>query len=283
MPHLPHPHLSVVIPAFNNSDFIQATIRSILAQDYDDFELVIADHSSTDDTWRILEFFADDPRVTLLHTPAGGGAQRNWRRVTEAASGDYLRLVPGDDLLYPGTLTAQVQALDANPDAALAASKRDILDARGRVSIHGRGLQGLTGLVDGVTAVRRTIRLGTNVFGEPLCVTMRREALAAAGGWDGQFPYLIDQTSYTRVLLHGKLIAVPGVCGGFRVNAGQWSIALVDRQAEQAKAYHRWVREQIPSRISTADVWTGNRRAELMALARRAFYTLNRSRLRTPA
>jgi glycosyltransferase involved in cell wall biosynthesis len=65
--------LSVVVPAYNNADFIADTMRSILQQDYEDFEVIVADHSSTDDTVAVLQKFAGDPRVTLLSTPAGGG------------------------------------------------------------------------------------------------------------------------------------------------------------------------------------------------------------------
>lgn len=275
------PRVSVVIPAYNNADFIDDTMRSILAQTFRDFELIVADHTSDDDTAQRLWRYTDDARVTVLNTPAGGGALRNWNRVTDAAGGELIKLVPGDDVLYPSMLAAHVAALDAHPGAVLAASKRDILDAAGRVSMRGRGLQGLRpGVVDGVAAIRRTVRAGTNVFGEPHSVTMRRADLVAAGGWDARFPYLIDQTSYSRVLLRGDMVAVAGVHSGFRVNAGQWSIALVDEQARQVKDYHAWCRAQAPDRISAGDVWYGNRRAEFTARARRAYYRLLGSRLR---
>jgi glycosyltransferase involved in cell wall biosynthesis len=278
------PRLSVVIPAFNNADFIADAVRSVLEQDHPDFELIVADHSSTDDTRAVLERFAHDPRMTLLDTPAGGGAEANWRRVSEAASGQYLKLLPGDDLLYPGALTAHSEALAAHPAVVLVSSPRDILDARGRVTIKKRGLQGVARRQQpGVEVIRQTVRRGTNVFGEPGCVTMRRETLEQAGGWDARFPYLIDQTSYSKVLLRGDYLPVDRALAGFRVNQGQWSVALVNEQATQAKAYHAWCREQAPDTISASDVWLGNRRAEFMALARRAYYTLNRPRMSAAA
>ncbi|SDZ41096.1 glycosyltransferase family 2 protein [Herbiconiux ginsengi] len=278
------PRLSVVIPAFNNADFIADAVRSVLDQDHPDFELVVADHSSTDDTRAVLETFADDPRVTLLNTPAGGGAEANWRRVSEAATGEYLKLLPGDDLLYPGALRAHSDALDVHPGVVLVSSPRDILDARGRVTIKKRGLQGVARRQQpGVEVIRQTVRRGTNVFGEPGCVTMRRETLEQAGGWDARFPYLIDQTSYSKVLLRGDYLPIDQAFAGFRVNQGQWSVALVNEQAAQAKAYHAWCREQAPETISASDVWLGNRRAEFMALARRAYYTLNRPRMSAAA
>ncbi|MDO9395145.1 MAG: glycosyltransferase family 2 protein [Herbiconiux sp.] len=278
------PLFSVVIPAFDNAPYIAAAVRSVLEQQHDDFELVVADHASTDATLAELEPFTADPRVRLLHTPAGGGAEANWRRVSEAASGAYLKLLPGDDVLYPDALRAHSEALDAHPGVVLVSSRRDILDARGRVTIPRRGLQGVARRVQpGVEAVRQTVRRGTNVFGEPGSVTMRRAELEAAGGWDARFPYLIDQTGYTKVLLRGDYLPVDRTLGGFRVNDGQWSVALMNDQASQAKAYHAWCHEQAPDVIAAADVRRGDRRAELMALARRAYYTINSRGMRTTA
>lgn len=279
------PQLSVVIPAYNNADFIAATVRSVLTQSHGDFELVVADHSSTDDTLVVLEAFADDKRMRILNTPAGGGAEANWRRVSEAATGEYLKLLPGDDVLYPGALQAHAEALDENPSVVLVSSPRDIMDARGKVTIRNRGLQGVARRRQpGAEVVRQTVRRGTNVFGEPGCVTMRRANLEEAGGWDARFPYLIDQTGYSKVLFGGgDYLPVDRTLAGFRVNSGQWSVALVGQQAEQAKAYHAWCRTQAPETISAADVRLGDRRAELMALARRAYYTVTAPRMRVAA
>ncbi|MBH5141774.1 glycosyltransferase family 2 protein [Rhodococcus erythropolis] len=273
------PQLSVVIPAYNNASVIAETMRTVLTQDMSDFELIVADHSSDDGTMWELEQFEDDPRVTLLNTPAGGGAQANWRRVSEAASGEYIKLVCGDDLLYPGLLSTQVEALDIHPTAVGVGVRRDILDARGRPVIRGRGLQGLRGLVNGADAIRRTIVEGTNVFGEPVCMMFRREPFEEAGGWDGRFPYLIDMTSYSNALIGGDFLALDQTLAGFRVSAAQWSVALVNEQAAQAKAYNRHFQERLPWKISRRDLWIGNRRAEVMAVERRTFYSVFRSRL----
>ena len=54
--------VAVVVPAYNNADYIERTMRSILAQTYRDLEIIVADHASTDDTWAILQQYASDPR-----------------------------------------------------------------------------------------------------------------------------------------------------------------------------------------------------------------------------
>ena len=82
------PRVSVVVPSFQNAHYIRATMESVLAQTFRDFELVVADHSPRDSTWEILQEFTRDPRVRLLRTPTGGGAERNWNAVTREARGD---------------------------------------------------------------------------------------------------------------------------------------------------------------------------------------------------
>jgi Glycosyltransferases involved in cell wall biogenesis len=182
------PRVSVVVPSFNNASFIEATMDSILAQTFEDFELIVADHSSADGTWELLQRYLTDPRVRLLRTEAGGGAPRNWERVTAAARGELLKLVCGDDIIYPDCLRRQVEAMDANPSVVLVAAQRDLIDARGALLLSRRGLAGLTGRVAGRVAARHTVVAGSNIFGEPACVLFRRETLQDAGGWDAGTP-----------------------------------------------------------------------------------------------
>ena len=70
------PRVSVVVPTYNSVAFIDATMRSILAQTFTDFELVVSDHSSTDGTWEALQQFTEDPRVRLSRLALEVGRRR---------------------------------------------------------------------------------------------------------------------------------------------------------------------------------------------------------------
>lgn len=59
------PRVSVVVPAYNNADFLAQTLRSVLDQSFEDFELIVSDHGSSDGTWDVMQTVADDPRVRL--------------------------------------------------------------------------------------------------------------------------------------------------------------------------------------------------------------------------
>ena len=271
----------MLVPTWNNESYVRDTMRSVLAQTFSDFELVVADHSSTDRTWELLQEFADDPRVRLLTTPAGGGAERNWNRVTTEATGELVKLVCGDDLLAPTMLERQVAAFDAYDEGVvMVASPRDVVDASGRTVLHGVGLGGLRGRVAGRHAIRRSVLRGANIFGEPMCVLFRRTALEAVGRWHGDPGYLIDQATYCRVLLRGDLVAVPEPLAAFRVSADQWSVSLAREQASSAAEMHRQLRELAPDLLSARDVRVGNAMATLRAAQRRLFYLYLGQRMR---
>jgi glycosyltransferase involved in cell wall biosynthesis len=267
------PRVSIVIPAYNNADYLQETVDSVLAQTFADFEVVIADHSSTDGTWDVMQRYADEPRVRLLRTEAGGGALRNWNRVSQEARGELVKLVCGDDLLYPTILERQVAELDASPSVVLVASPRDVVDADSRPVVRDHGVSGARLAMSGAAAVRRTVRSGTNIFGEPGCVLMRRADLEAVGWWDSRWPYLIDETTYAKVLLRGDFASVgPKALAGFRISDSQWSVRLAGEQASAAAGFHRWVLEAHPGVVSRADVRLGDLMARAKALSRRLVY-----------
>lgn len=269
------PRVSVVVPAFNNASYIAATVDSILAQTYTDYELLIADHSSTDGTWEILQAYADDPRVRLQRTMAGGGAKRNWNAVSQASTGEMLKLVCGDDLIRPTMLAEQVAAFDAGgSDVVLVASRRDLVDANGKVFVRARGLAGMKTRRSGAQALRKTVLSGGNVFGEPACVLLRRDALVRAGWWDDAEPYYIDAGTYARVLIQGDFIPVDKSLAAFRVSASQWSVQLMREQARQAAAFHKTARSLAPTEISAWDVRRGDVLAQLAAVRRRLAYVL---------
>lgn len=275
------PRVSVVIPAFENEHYVRATVQSVLAQTYQDLELVVADHSSSDRTWEILEEFARDDRVRLLRTPAGGGAERNWNVVTRAARGELVKLVCGDDLLAPECLATQVAAFDRHDEGVvMVASARDIIDASDRAVVRGHGLGGLSGRVPGREAIRRSVLRGANIFGEPCCVLVRRTTLEAVGGWHGDPGFMIDQATYCRLLLQGDLATAPGSLAGFRLSSTQWSVSLARQQARSAAEMHRQIALLAPGLLTPCEVRIGNARATLRELQRRLVYAYLRRRMR---
>ncbi|HET7690657.1 MAG TPA: glycosyltransferase family A protein [Nocardioidaceae bacterium] len=271
--------VSVVVPTYNNAAHVGATIESILDQTFGDFELVVTDHSSRDATWEIVQRYAADPRVQLHRVDPGGGAERNWNHATGMATAPLLKLVCGDDVLEPTCLDRQVSAFDEGESVVMVASPRRIIDSAGRPIMGSRGLGGLSGRASAPEVVRRTVRAGTNILGEPACVMFRRDALRAVGGWQGQDGYVIDLRTYLRVLELGDLVAVPEVLASFRVSGRQWSVRLQREQSRQVEALFEEVAGQWPGVVSDRDLARGRRRARLASVQRRLLYRLLARRL----
>ena len=113
------PRVSVILPAYNRETLVSRAIDSVLAQTYDDLELIIIDDASQDGTRKILEGYRDHPKVRLILSDInrGGSGARNLG--IEAARGELIAFQDSDDVWLPGKLAAQVAALDADPAAGL--------------------------------------------------------------------------------------------------------------------------------------------------------------------
>src|SRR5689334_11988186 len=91
------PFFSVCIPCFNHGRYLGETISSVLEQDFDDFEVLVADNASTDNSKEVARSFCD-PRIQLLENRYNIGFAPNLQRVTETAKGKFMILLSSDDL-----------------------------------------------------------------------------------------------------------------------------------------------------------------------------------------
>jgi len=115
------PRVSVGMPAYNAAPFVAAAIEAVLAQTFADFELIVCDNASTDDTVAICERYTGlDSRVRLLRNGTNLGAHPNYRKAADAARGTYFKWASANDLIAANFLGECVRTLDAHPDAVLA-------------------------------------------------------------------------------------------------------------------------------------------------------------------
>lgn len=110
------PFFTVVIPTFNRADKLAAAIRSVLEQTFQDFELLVMDDGSTDDTEKMVSSFSDT-RVRYEWAPNSGGPATPRNRGIDAASSPWITFLDADDIWYPSRLLEVVQAISQNPEA----------------------------------------------------------------------------------------------------------------------------------------------------------------------
>ena len=128
------PRVTIGVPVYNGQNYLVATMESLLAQTYTDFEIVISDNASTDRTEAICcEFVARDKRVRYFRNDENIGASANYNRVFELARGEYFKWAAHDDLLAPTYLARCVEVLDAHPDVVLAYPQAKAINDRGEV------------------------------------------------------------------------------------------------------------------------------------------------------
>lgn len=125
------PLISVVIPVYNGESTIADTIQSVLSQSFLDLELIVINDGSSDSTLDILMEF-QDPRLKIF-TYANSGLSASRNRGIDHALGEYISFLDADDLWTSDKLDAQLNALRANPEAAVAYSWTDFIDEKGNL------------------------------------------------------------------------------------------------------------------------------------------------------
>lgn len=124
--------ISIVIPLYNKASSIRDTLNSVLAQTYSDFEIIIVDDGSTDESCHVVESF-NDSRILLVHqTNAGVAAARN--RGIEEAKGEYIAFLDADDKWKPDYLAKQASLAEKYPFCDVFATNYEFCDGEGKIT-----------------------------------------------------------------------------------------------------------------------------------------------------
>lgn len=251
------PLVSVCIAVYNCERYIGQAIDSVLGQTLGDFELVVADNASTDRTVEIVRSFAD-PRIRLIRNERNIGPVANFDLVMHAGTGKYIKLLGADDLLYPTCLERQVAVLEADPTLSLTCCRRAVIDACDNVIIKNHGWWGPAGKYDGRDAIRRIVRAGRNLLGEPLAVLFRQDLLERVGPVD---PLMSDLDYWCRLLQTGDLYVIRESLAAFRVSESSQSVHENKQHPQNQRRYFRKLRADGAAPITRLDLAIGRMRS----------------------
>lgn len=121
------PTVSVVMATYNGATLVAETIATLQAQTFGDFELIIVDDCSTDDTVAVIRSF-DDPRIRLFPSPVNRRVVLSRNAAFAEARGRYIAALDHDDLCHPDRFRRQVAYLEAHPEIALVGTAANVLE-----------------------------------------------------------------------------------------------------------------------------------------------------------
>lgn len=219
----PAPRVSVCIPAYNAASFLPAALDSVLAQTFAEFELVVSDDASVDDTPAVCARYRD-PRFRAVRSEDRLGQAGNWNRCVELARGEFVIVLHADDELEPAYLERAVAALDADPDVGLVHCAVEHIDEQGRTLSVQRLLE--RDLVDRDGEILRRLLVEGCVI-NPAGVLARREAFAEAGPFSDRIVWGVDWHMWIRIALRRPLAYLAEPLARYREHAHSGTAAVM--------------------------------------------------------
>lgn len=194
--------LSVLIPVRNQERYVELAIQSLLDQTFKDFDLLVVDDGSTDETPRILERIAarDDRVKAFLRPNRGLPATRN--ELLQLAETPFVAWLDSDDVSTPERLERQLDAMLQDEELWLLGTAMASIDANGNVKKP-------IGVITGAKNVARGMERGCKVA-QTSCM-MRREPVVALGGYRAAFTFAQDYDLFLRISERGKVDNLPFV------------------------------------------------------------------------
>jgi glycosyltransferase involved in cell wall biosynthesis len=209
------PTVSVITTVYNGGPWIAETIRSVLAQTAADFEYVLVDDGSADDSADIIRrFAAADRRIRPIFRGNGGiAAARNTG--LEAARGRYAAMLDHDDLCEPRRLEAQVRRMDRQSACVVLGTRVLMIDAAGRP------IGPMGGLPCGHADIERALLGGRNPIAHT-SVMLRRRAVLDAGGYRVEHSGVDDYDLFLRLAERGRAANLPAILCRYRQHFGSF-------------------------------------------------------------
>lgn len=229
------PLVSVCIPAYNSERYILRTVRAALAQTYRKLEVIVVDDCSSDNTLQLLKEI-DDTRLRVLKNETNLGMTGNWNRCVRECRGDYIKLLPADDVIYPECVQKSVRLLQRHPDIRLVVAGTDLIDNEDeRIGAYAQWP--VQGVFSGSRIAKASVMLN-NFYGNPVCAMFRRRDFEKTGGFDEEIPYILDFDLWLGLSALGNVAVLREHLGAFRVRTDSNTGVLIGSQGKAYTAEH---------------------------------------------
>ena len=223
--------VSIVTPSFNQAQYLEQTLRSVLEQDYPRIEYIVIDGASTDGSVELIKKWED--RLAYWVSEKDSGQAEAVNKGLARATGDIIAWINSDDFYYPGAIASAVKAFDAHPEAGLVYGDTVAVDEKGEFIHFPKYAQ--WGLEDLLTF---------NIIGQP-AVFMRRGVLLKAGFLDPSFHYLLDHQLWIRMASHAPMVYIPERWAAGRFHESAKNVAQAAKFGEEAFRILDWAKSDL--------------------------------------
>ena len=194
------PLISVILPTYNRAKYLARSIESVLSQSYKNFELVIIDDGSRDNTPSLISKY-QDPRIKIIKNETNVGFVRSLNKGINYAKGKYISRIDDDDLWPdPSKLRKQVEFLEDNPEYVLVGC--------GIIRIDSEGKEIKRYLLPEKDKDIKEIMLIVSPFAH-IGTIFRKQAWESVGGYDEKLHFSQDSDLWARLGKKGKLYNIP--------------------------------------------------------------------------
>ncbi len=224
------PRVSIVTPSYNQADFLEKTIQSVLSQDYPDLEYFIVDGGSTDGSQAVIERYSS--RLAWWVSEKDRGQADAVNKGFARASGEIIGWLNSDDCYQPGAIQAAAGAFAEHPECGLVFSDAISIDGSGEpFNVMRFGDWGLDELMQ------------FKIICQP-GVFMRRSVLEQAGYLDLSYQYLLDHQLWLRIAQAAPIRHVPRCWASARFHAGAKNVAHAADFGREAHRIADWMASQ---------------------------------------
>lgn len=248
------PKVSIIVPNYNHAPFLRQRIDSILAQTFQDFELILLDDCSTDDSRSVLSSYSENPHVRAIHfnRKNSGSTFKQWNKGVRLARGEYVWIAESDDYADRHFLERLTTVLDSKPQVAFVSCRSWQVDGGAKV----------TGYADDGVLHWRRYATGAEADGREECenylvhvsvvcnassVLFRKSAYDHAGGADETLRLAGDRKLWAGMALTGRIIYLKEPLNYYRVHRDTVSVKSKQHALAQAERLRvsRWILSKV--------------------------------------
>lgn len=219
------PRLSVTVLNYNYGRFLRDCLQSILSQTYTNFEVIVIDDCSNDDSIRVIEPFLQDPRVRLIAHMQNAGFVRSLIEGAEASASPYLTVISADDFVLSATaFEKQMGLLESNPKASFCYGSWALMNVKTGPTDQAAPYLVIPFSEDHVWSGEEEFKnLCTRYYVLHTGTILRRTAYLAVGGYDTSIRYTLDITMWTLLCGAGDVAYVAEPLYGYRTHGSNMS------------------------------------------------------------